>query len=203
MSNLKNTGLQALMYSDDYNQQFCYWKNVMGSFWTEILIDQKYVSEIKTLQCPVCESDPKNNRMTFAAECNIKGSTMNKGYYTSPQYLNATANISKLEKPTRTPAFYDSWNGSSQYAIASICSTLPNSLIPNKTYIYFCHSKKANIAFWDGHVAALDPAALKGEVPIISNSDPDTKEIFQSLWIDEGYAKYYDLDNTVKDFQDL
>ncbi len=112
---------------------------------------------------------------------------------------------------SRTPAFYDSYSvgAEAQGAVSSISYDDWGGIAygaASKTWIHFRHDKRANIAFWDGHAAGMDPGAVRND-PL--NNGENSGKLFASNNAAVGeirylaWAYYFDSNNEQKMFKDL
>jgi prepilin-type N-terminal cleavage/methylation domain-containing protein/prepilin-type processing-associated H-X9-DG protein len=175
LSNLKQLGIAAQLYSSDHNEwTLCPQMNYQGAWqrWCNVLDDMKYISSRATFNCP---SEPKaewrfssgNNRISYG----INFSTF--GY----QVGSATLKPRRLLEVSR---FMNDSN------LIYLTDSTPNCYIPGSTYFSMAvappylypfdgtsttvtypvstrhrNEKGANVFFLDGHAGELDWRELK------------------------------------------
>jgi len=189
VNNLKQCGLATASYADDNNGTAILKKYSSG--YNTLLLSmvlgnqvggtdfnaQKYLPSLAPLVCPAAIpytapplSQLANNGLLFSsmyavsweAACN----DVNSPYY-NPNYMDEPTaflarpwaaaegtiiSFKRMRKPTNFLIYTDSWNGSSQIAWFSFS---PGSGMD------FRHSKEANVAWGDGHVAAINPGSVR------------------------------------------
>jgi prepilin-type N-terminal cleavage/methylation domain-containing protein/prepilin-type processing-associated H-X9-DG protein len=158
LSNLKQLGMGAMMYSQDYDEMVltCYWAN--SGWWTTLVTP--YVKNTQIFTCPSCTISPGYGH-----------NHNNLGY-------NSHISLAQIAKPAETVILCDTgfvtnpsdppsaWIQSTSTAYAGRCYTRwPN----NSTYWSSDpqrpvprHNTLCNCAFLDGHTKAMTVDALVG-----------------------------------------
>jgi prepilin-type processing-associated H-X9-DG protein len=143
MSNEKQLGLAFVMYSQDYDDHMvpAYW----GVYTWPALI-KTYVKNTQVFNCPsdTVASDYYDGSHTFA-NCSYGYNQLIRGGLPSGVQAPALADI---EQPTATVIFTDD-----------------NGWQVQPSGVQFRHLDTAVVAFCDGHVKVMKPAALNAVVP--------------------------------------
>ena len=160
VNNLKTVNLQTALYVDDNDGFMLVWKDTMGTPWGKLLFDCEYASETKTMHCPATEMDPARSEysQTYAGEVTSAISNALKAPSMGWSYISL--NVKSCKVPTRIAAFYDSWHSGDQTQFFA------GNLLPwmaTDFGIQLRHTGKANIAFWDGHVTAMNAGEIKSD----------------------------------------
>ncbi len=145
MSNEKQIGLGAAMYSDDFDGATCpsYTPGVSAAFWYELL--QPYTNETRMFICPAnkAASDPTSRTMFPGYGWNYYWLTYAPPGRTAG-YGAPTAYLSQIKKPSETIMTADSSQNSMHYVINE---NPARSYLPSPV-----HNLGANFTFIDGHV---------------------------------------------------
>ena len=163
VSNQKSVNLQVALYADDNNGYMMVWSGQMGRTWGEILFDNEYASETKTMRCPTMDLDStkKDLNQIYGMDLGSAISNIKEAAQSMTPALNyVSLNTRKCKYPTRIPAFYDSW--SSGDAIQNFYGNLHIAWSGN-CGPQIRHMGKANLAFWDGHVTAMNPGEIRSD----------------------------------------
>ncbi len=160
VNNLKTVNLQTALYADDNDGYMLVWKDTMGTPWGKLLYDNEYASETKTMRCPQVDKDPNKSEynQTYAAEFTSAISNALKAPSLGWSYVSL--NVKSCKVPTRIPAFYDSWHSGDQIQFFA------GNLLPwmaTDFGIQLRHAGKANLAFWDGHVTAMNAGEIRND----------------------------------------
>jgi prepilin-type processing-associated H-X9-DG protein/prepilin-type N-terminal cleavage/methylation domain-containing protein len=164
-SNLKQTGLGLLMYTQDYDEKYPraawsfessrktkeYPDGVYG--WADVI--QPYIKSTQIYQCPEDTNEqPKNP-------------DPQKIGYTDYWYNSRLAdiNFTKIKKPISVIMAGDGNDGSDLTGATYSYGSLPGAWIKSKTSPAYRHLDGANYLFADGHVKRLPPTRISVEKP--------------------------------------
>jgi prepilin-type N-terminal cleavage/methylation domain-containing protein/prepilin-type processing-associated H-X9-DG protein len=170
LSNLKQLGLAAMMYSQDYDEMmFPTWTQPNGTAYPgDYQWPQMLYPYIRNWQIFVCPSDSTPN---IVANSGASGSTLsyaaNVAYYDGSGSSSFTCtrptatSAAVVQDPAGTLLFFD-WTGSFEYGWANVASQ-PASIAANFTSTSPAaarHNDGVNVAFCDGHAKWLKPDAI-------------------------------------------
>jgi prepilin-type N-terminal cleavage/methylation domain-containing protein/prepilin-type processing-associated H-X9-DG protein len=159
LNNVKQIGTAGMFYADSFNQTIMLvnWvaANYWGQKWNSIMLDKKYLSSYKILNCPAYNFTAWTN---ISMPENDSGTDTTYGMWQTYRdadviYANSnntkTLNLKSLKKPARQMLFLDSADGTNKKQAA-----LPRN---NTTYLaHFRHDNNTttNVAYADGHAVA-------------------------------------------------
>jgi len=160
MSNLKQIGLGAMMYIQDYDEHYPRLWSVYGDAsvlpygWGDAL--QPYIKSTQVFQCPSESTSPTTDSPTdphfsdYAYNYRVMGSD------SGVSYAN-TLNLAAIESPVHLVLVIDSTSGNSRSwtwgcSRGAACSVYPAGLAWETVAAANRHLGGVNIAFADGHV---------------------------------------------------
>ena len=199
VNNLKTVNLQTALYADDYNGHMLAWKNQMGTAWAKLLYDAEYNTDLKCVRCPELEKDAAYGEydQTYGIEICSAISSIVKAMQLTPALDYVSLNSRSCRFPTRIPSFYDSWwTGRKTQAFFA---SLSGNYLGTETGIHLRHAGKANLAFWDGHVAGMNVGEIKGDP--LNNMAWDSRLFIHEPALPNSY--YFTAGGEQKKFSDL
>ena len=160
MSNLKQIGLGAMMYIQDYDEHFPRLWAVYGDAsvppygWGNAL--QPYIKSTQVFQCPSESTSPTTNSPTDSRFSDYAYNYRVMGSDSGVAYAN-TLNLAAIESPVHLVLVIDSSTGNSRSwtwgcARGAACSPFPAGLAWESVDVANRHLGGVNIAFADGHV---------------------------------------------------
>jgi prepilin-type N-terminal cleavage/methylation domain-containing protein/prepilin-type processing-associated H-X9-DG protein len=148
LNNLKQLGLSAQIYINDYNDVLPYFKDDQSKTWTMYLKESGYIKNYDTIQCPSNKPRTTYSRLfTYGMR-----HTANPIYY--PETIVAVEgdgvtlycfNTKNPKKPSVIHLFADSLESSSNNQFYRLIRSSTG------TGMYAAHQNSTNIIFLDGH----------------------------------------------------
>jgi len=184
MNNLKQTGIQSIMYMQSYDDWFTIRKSASNSaYWPAVLRDLKLGGgNARTAYCPSLPAGSDNEYrsginanyiygirpawitetqpLKYEKNLGITGMAIDKAYYLSA-------------KAAKNPSRYVLFSDSVDYSKSSFLSAalLDNS---SKKGYHFRHNGGANVLYLDGHATSLMPKALREDLQNNGDDYPNT-----------------------------
>ncbi|WP_176013724.1 type II secretion system protein [Victivallis sp. Marseille-Q1083] len=156
-NNQKNIGLVLIMYAEDNDGEIPAYYSAKQGTWGEVLMDRKIDGPYKkSIYCPAAPApkDPDSGDIfytTYGIHYGHDGSTM-KFSTRQPKdpndsYAAKFGFWDKIDNPSELPLFADSLNPASNKQSSALYSIVASGALN------LAHRQKANIHFFDGHVA--------------------------------------------------
>ncbi|MDD3154720.1 MAG: prepilin-type N-terminal cleavage/methylation domain-containing protein [Victivallaceae bacterium] len=180
VSNLKQDSLAVRLYMDDYNDAF-YSSNVQTDNWGRKLVDQKYLSSEKVMTCPQ------------ATNVNGFWTIYGAPYLSQDPYALSIKQALSSGRVTGTNGAKYALQANKIILLADSAKSatsgieshfkLHNNNAANGN-IYTVHSNRANSAFLDGHVEAVEEKALSDYL-MLSVSGTQTQVTYIEKYFDQ------------------
>jgi prepilin-type processing-associated H-X9-DG protein/prepilin-type N-terminal cleavage/methylation domain-containing protein len=166
-ANLKQLGLTAKMYAEDYNGWFCKPAVKANYYWSNLLIDEKYIPLSNIFLCP---GEPKRkifkNNSTAVYSYGINGD-MDRSRTVKATRINFSQKYTK-----KSPSMV--WFMADSYGQGGWLSS-PQQLYMilwysgSQYYMQLRHSNRANVWYLDGSVRPADRTELCTFYPLVQN----------------------------------
>jgi len=156
-SNLKQSGLSMLMYSQDNNAYVFLYRSFNPGpeqGWSDVLYNEEYMKNRNVSLCPYWDPYRYSVPYRFATygveyELNSSAYPMIKTTETRTRFRN----LSRIDSPSNRVYLADSicGPGTSSYYPKQVWVVLYTSLTSGGVGVHLRHTKRANVLFWDGH----------------------------------------------------